>query len=216
MIKIPALVVTGALLIASTAATVADDKPRLSGAEKAARGLEGKAKQAKERGNYEAAKYYNRMAQLKRAGETAKKNGKKFNWSEYHKLDTLARKSWGKFRAEEEEKRKRGIARKEPSNNDPKRLDVAKKDFDKKDAAKLDLDKKKPDARAEERGADFLRAASHFTKKAETALQQGNENDASIYKELANINREAASFVSQGKKYNWSRFHILKERLTGE
>jgi len=80
------LILISALFV--TAASVsAKSKAQTDWAENAAVKYEKKAAIAKQNGEVEAAKIYKRMAQIKRDAGKASKQGKKYDWSEYHKLE---------------------------------------------------------------------------------------------------------------------------------
>ncbi len=57
----------------------------------------------------------------------------------------------------------------------------------------------------------FVDAASKYDQKAAAAMAAGNEKDAAIYKQLADIKRLAAA----GKLDNWDEYHALTKQLSG-
>lgn len=59
----------------------------------------------------------------------------------------------------------------------------------------------------------FLAAAKGYEEKAKLAEANGNHQDALIYRKLANIKKEAAEAVSQGKGYDWSKYFELQKQL---
>jgi len=73
------------LLIAAPIA-FAEGKADHDWGEKAARGYEEKAAMAAKKGNSEHARIYKKMAEMKRDAAKASAEGKKYDWSEYHKL----------------------------------------------------------------------------------------------------------------------------------
>ena len=69
------------------ASLFADGKDNSGWAEEAAKKYEQKAEWAEKEGMPRAASIYRRMAEIKREAGRASKHGKKYDWSEYHKLE---------------------------------------------------------------------------------------------------------------------------------
>ncbi|WP_018970456.1 hypothetical protein [Rubritalea marina] len=57
---------------------------------------------------------------------------------------------------------------------------------------------------------DFLKTAKKYDQKAELAAIAGNNNDAAIYKKLADMKRDAAKV---GGNYDWTEYHKLQGQL---
>ena len=57
---------------------------------------------------------------------------------------------------------------------------------------------------------DFLKTAKKYEQKADLAALAGNNNDAAIYKKMAEMKREAAKV---GGNYDWTEYHKLQGQL---
>jgi hypothetical protein len=60
---------------------------------------------------------------------------------------------------------------------------------------------------------DFLKVAYEYQVKATKAMVAGNEHNAEIYKQLSNINKEAAALAAEGKGYDWTEYFALQKQL---
>ena len=58
-----------------------------------------------------------------------------------------------------------------------------------------------------------MKAAEEYQRLANEAMKSGNEGNASIYTQLANIKKEAAAAAVNGKGYDWNRYFELQKRL---
>lgn len=83
---------------------------------------------------------------------------------------------------------------------------VAHKDHKGKKGYDKNQDKGKPQN-------GFLDAAADYQMKATKAMAEGNEHNARIYTQLANIKREAAAAAAEGKGYDWTNYFALQKEL---
>jgi hypothetical protein len=56
-------------------------------------------------------------------------------------------------------------------------------------------------------------AARSYEKKAAHAADQGQPENAAIYKRMAQIKREAGAASKKGKDFDWSEYYELKGKL---
>ena len=82
----------------------------------------------------------------------------------------------------------------------------------KKHKAKQDKDKAKHKAKGKSDNG-FLKAADEYQEKANKAMAAGNEHNARIYTQLANMKRDAAAAAEKGKGYDWTEYFALQKQL---
>ncbi len=230
--------------------TYAEGKGNTDWAEKAALDYQKKAESAEAAGNAEAARIYNRMAQIKRDAGAASKEGKDFSWKEYEELqgklhqvkggnDHTHKKQdkktdGGPTQAAKAYEIKAAMARELGNESDAKiytrlaeiKLSAAKgkvKNWDEYHQLVGQLsDHKKHNAKHKGEKGDqgkskqdngFLAAAADYQMKATKAMEAGDEHNARIYTQLANMKKEAAAAAANGKGYDWTEYFALQKKL---
>ena len=78
--------------------------------------------------------------------------------------------------------------------------------------AKKKMEKKGQKGKAKPQDG-FLKAAYEYQVKATQAMVAGNEHNAQIYTQLANIKKEAAASAAAGKGYDWTKYFGLQKQL---
>ena len=234
------IISVGSLCCFMTSISLAEGDGNTDWAEKAAVDYQKKAEAASAEGNMEAAKIYKRMAQIKRDAGVASKEGKEFSWKEYEELqgklhqvkgskDHAHKKhenkpDGGPEQAAKEYDIKAAMARQVGNDNDAKiytrraangeienwdeyhQLKSQLSDHKKHVANKDHHDKGKPQN-------GFLAAAADYQMKATKAMEAGNEHNARIYTQLANMKREAAAAAAKGEGYDWTNYFALQKEL---
>jgi len=212
---------------------MSEGKAKKDWAEDAAQQYERKSEAAIQSGNEHDALIYLRMAQIKRDAGQASKDGKPFDWDEYHQLQGMLKVQDGHVGKKEVGVKDRQAHGKEKPGGRKEKPDARK---EKPDAhkEKPDARKGKPDARrkdgerkpewrgkpqdqpkpgrpekigSKDPGAGFIRQAEDYEQKGMAALKAGDVQKAVIYVELAGIKRQAAVAAKNGQDFDWSHYH---------
>lgn len=62
-------------------------------------------------------------------------------------------------------------------------------------------------------GDEFIKTAKQYQEKSDAAREAGDAEKAGIYAKLAEIKREAAAAVNEGKGYDWTLYYDLVKQL---